>query len=79
MGIPCSYTEKVLPTVYDNSLSYEEQINKILYYLHHFVVSDEELKDMINLFNAMTFKNVAGLLGYGSLANPIDLQDLAID
>lgn len=79
MSIPCAYTEKVLPTVYDNSLSYEEQINKILYYLHHFVVSDEELKDMINLFNSMTFKNVAGLLGYGSLANPIDLQDLGID
>lgn len=77
--IPTVGCTPVLPTVYDNSLSYEEQINKILYYINNYVVSDEELKDTLNSVNSVTVKNVAHLLGYGSLAEPIQLSCLGLE
>lgn len=75
---PCG-TTRVLPTVYDNSLSYEEQINKILYYLHHYVVSDEELKETLNKINNISVINVSDTLGFGSLIKPISLTCLGLD
>lgn len=77
--IDCCNTTKVLPLVYDNSLSYEEQICKIIYYLNNHVVSDDELKETLNYINSVTIKSVSGILGYGSVLNPIDLKCLGLE
>lgn len=68
----------VLPLVYDKSLSYEEQICKILYYINHSVVSDEELKETLNYINSVSVKSVSGILGYGSFNEPIDITCLGL-
>lgn len=69
---------KELPTIYDGSLSIYEIINKILYYLHHHVTSDEEMKEAVNRVNGCTVIDVAHELGYGSYVEPADLNKLDI-